>query len=75
MLCYGQFRRQDKRMIEPVTEKKEKGVRGLLESLSELVGHLLREKRPNPYSDSSRIRAILRDKKERMTGKAASLQT
>lgn len=64
-------------MAELVTEKEE-GVRGLLESLSELVGlrgHLLREKWPSPYPDSSRIGVMLRDKKERMTGKVAFLQT
>lgn len=60
------------------TDKRERGVRGLLESLSELVGprgtHLLRGKRESPNPDSSRLKVEVRDKRERMMGKAASLQ-
>lgn len=65
------------RTAELVKDKREKGGRGLLERLSELVGlrgpYLLRGKRQRPNPDSSRIGVELRDTRERMMCKAASL--
>ena len=65
------------RMAELVNDKREKGGRGLLERLSELVGlrgpYLLRGKRQRSNPVFSRIGVALRDKRERMMGKAASL--
>ena len=77
-MLLGVVQEARQRMAELVLDKRVKGVRSFLESLSKLVGltgpQLLRGKRQNPNWTLQGPEWHSRDRRERMTGKAVSLQ-
>lgn len=64
-------------MVVLIIDKRERGVRGFLESLLELVGsrgiYLFRGKRESFNLDFLRFKVEVRDKRERMMGKVVFL--